>query len=73
MRFIVNKYIEASSVEEAIKKSKKTPIHEVFIHNDHWKENGFYLGNQTGVTRIGFKDENSKRVPAQLQRNRKSL
>ena len=30
-QYIVQKYVVAESVDEAIKKSKKLPIHEVFI------------------------------------------
>ncbi len=35
---IVRKYIMASSVEEALRKEKKTKVHEIYI-DDEWRKN----------------------------------
>lgn len=34
---MVQKYVMADSVKEAVEKSKKIPIHEVYVHNQ-WFE-----------------------------------
>lgn len=36
--FVVRKYVMADSVESAIRKEKKTKIHEVFV-DDEWRKN----------------------------------
>lgn len=36
-RYIIRKYVIATSMKEALRKSKDTPVEEVFIDND-WKE-----------------------------------
>lgn len=36
-QYIVQKYVMADSVKQALEKSKKLPVHEVFIHNS-WFE-----------------------------------
>lgn len=36
-QYIVQKYVMADSVTEALRKSKHMPIHEVFLHNN-WFE-----------------------------------
>lgn len=52
--FIVRKYVMALSVQDAIKKEPKAPIHEVFI-DDEWSK-----GNRTELAQaIGY----------QIQRN----
>lgn len=37
MRFIIQKFIHASSLKEVIKKEKLCPIHEVFL-DPEWKK-----------------------------------
>lgn len=36
-QFILRKYIQAESVLDAIKKDKKTPVHDCWV-DDNWKE-----------------------------------
>lgn len=38
-QYIIQKYVMADSVAEALKKAPKTPIHEVFIHNGWFEKN----------------------------------
>lgn len=38
-QYIVQKYVMANSVTEAIKKSKNLPIHEVYVHSDWLSKN----------------------------------
>lgn len=52
--FIVRKYVMARSVQEALKKEKQAPVHEVFV-DDEWSK-----GNRTELAAaIGY----------QIQRN----
>ncbi len=37
-QYIVQKYVMADNVDEAIKKSRTLPIHEVFVHNNHFEK-----------------------------------
>ena len=55
MKYVVNKIVEAYSAEQALKKAKKTPVTEVYIHNEIWKESGFEL-NPVDKDKLGFKD-----------------
>lgn len=43
-QYVVQKYVLASSIEEAVRKSKKLPIHEVYIHGGWFEKmnNEFY-------------------------------
>lgn len=50
-KYIVRKYIEASSVEEALKKDKRTPPHDVFVDPD-------WLVEQTKHDVRGFEHKN---------------
>jgi hypothetical protein len=53
-QFIVQKYVMAESVEEAIKKAKNLPVHEVFLHNSWFeKEKNFVFFDQS-QDKIGF-------------------
>lgn len=54
MRYMVIKYVDADNQAEALKKSRKTPVHEITIHNDPWKESGYQL--KINNKKIGFKD-----------------
>ena len=56
-QYIVQKFVMADNADEAIAKSKKTPIHEVFLHNN-WlaKERNFnFFDPPTPAT--GFKNK----------------
>lgn len=55
MRYMVIKYVDADNHAEAMKKAKKTPIHEVTIHNSAWEKTEFSLKDEK-PKRIGFKD-----------------
>ena len=39
-QYLVQKYVMASSVEEAVRKSKKLPIHEVYISGQWFEKQG---------------------------------
>lgn len=54
-QYFVVKYVMAENTEEAIRKSKKTPIHEVYVHNAWMEkntENNFFEATKNT---IGFK------------------
>lgn len=38
-QYIIQKYVMADSVAEALKKSPKTPIHEVYLHSGWFEKN----------------------------------
>ena len=55
-QFIVQKYVMAESVVEALKKAKKLPVHEVFIHNNWFEKNANYEWNKAPEPKpTGFK------------------
>lgn len=55
-QYVIQKYVMANSVEEAVKKSRKIPIHEVFIHSQWFDKVGstFYV---TEPEPIGLKQK----------------
>lgn len=53
-QYIVQKYVMAESVAEAIKKSKKLPIHEVYIHNSWFEKNPNYNFFEIPTEKTGF-------------------
>lgn len=38
-QYVIQKYVMADSVAEALKKSPKTPIHEVYVHSNWFEKN----------------------------------
>lgn len=52
-QYIVSKYVIADSVKEAVQKSKKIPIHEVYVHNS-WFEKQNYEWNAPQKSSVGF-------------------
>lgn len=46
----------AESVTEALKKAKKTPITEVYVHNAWLEKNKEHNMYERPVKKIGFKD-----------------
>lgn len=55
-QYIVSKYVMAESVTEALKKAKKTPITEVYVHNAWLEKNKEHNMYERPVKKIGFKD-----------------
>lgn len=55
-QYVVQKYVNAESVAEAILKSKRLPIHEVYIHGGWFEKVGNHEFNRTPVVPVqGFK------------------
>ncbi len=56
-QYIVQKYVQADSVLDAVKKAKKAPVHEVFVHNS-WleKQNFEFFGIKTN--KAGYEKDN---------------
>lgn len=55
-QYIVQKYVVAESVAEAIEKSKKLPIHEVYISGSWFeKMNSEFNRQVSSDEKIGFK------------------
>lgn len=55
MKYVISKYVEAANITEALKKAKKTPIHDVYIHSDSWKESGYSM--DVVKRKMGFHDK----------------
>lgn len=53
-QYIVQKYVMAESTQEAIKKSKKSPIHEVFVHNAWLEKQSNYAFFPSKTNKTGF-------------------
>lgn len=54
-QYIVQKYVMANSAKEAEKKSKRIPIHEVFVHNPWFEKVAGFEWTETKNSKIGFK------------------
>lgn len=54
-QYIVQKYVMADSVKQAIDKSKNLPIHEVFVHNSWFEKVGNYEWTQPERKLAGYK------------------
>ncbi len=57
--YIVNTYVEAESAEDALKKYKRIPAHEVGIYDKAWEKQGFEIKDET-KTKVGF-DQKAKK------------
>lgn len=60
LRYIIAYYVDAESIEEALKKAKRMKPHEVYIHNSWWEKNDFKI-KEDNIKEIGFKSKKSKR------------
>lgn len=61
-QFIVQKYVMADSVKEAIEKSRHIPIHEVYIHNQWFdKIANFEFSPAIISPQVGFNKKHAKR------------
>lgn len=53
-QFIVQKYVMAESVSEALKKAKKLPVHEVFVHNSWFEKSVAFEFFNKDLKRPGY-------------------
>lgn len=62
-QYIIQKYVLAESLAEAVRKSRKIPIHEVFISNAWFeKQNSeFYRSDKKSCTGFGLSTPKFKR------------
>lgn len=59
-QYLVQKYVMANSVAEAIKKSKNLPIHEVYVHGSWFEKVANYEWSPAPASETsGFKKEQS--------------
>lgn len=56
-QYIIQKYVMADSVTEAIKKAKTLPIHEVFLHNNWFEKAIGYEFYAKASDLPGFKEK----------------
>jgi hypothetical protein len=59
MKYVVIKYVEASNQAEALRKSKKIPVHEIYIHNPSWEKNEYSL-KELKNKKIGYEHGKKK-------------
>ena len=60
-QYIVQKYVLAESVAEALRKSKGAPVHEIFLHSQWFeknRDNNFF--EEKPRASIGLKAKKSK-------------
>lgn len=55
LRYIITKYVDATSVEEALRLAKRTPIHECYLLSQWWEKNGYQLNKSPKP--LGFADK----------------
>lgn len=60
LRYVITTYVDAYSVEEAIKKARHTSPHEVNIQGNWWDRNNYSLSEEQQTPPIGFKNGNRK-------------
>ena len=53
-RYIVRTYVDADSIEKALRLAKKTSPHDAFLDQDVWKEQGWTL-KEADNKPLGFK------------------
>jgi len=53
-RYIVRTYVEAETIEEAIKLAKRTKPHDVYLDQDVWKDRQYALKYEL-KPKLGFK------------------
>ena len=56
-QYVIQKYVMADSVKQAVEKSKKLPIHEVFIHNPWFEKVAGFEWTQESKKTPGFKNK----------------
>ena len=56
MKYILNKIVNANSVEEALKKARKIPYTEIYIHNSSWEKEDYLLPEEK-TKKIGFNNK----------------
>lgn len=56
-QYIVSKYVMADSVAEALKKSKRQPVDEVYVHNAWLEKNVDHNMFDVKNTNIGFNEK----------------
>lgn len=56
-RYVVTTFVEAESIEEAIKKAKRTKPHEVNLHGQWWERQDYRLNDSQRQSNIGFSDK----------------
>lgn len=56
-QYIVQKYVMADSAEDAVKKSKSLPIHEVYVHSSWFEKQNAEFFAVAGSSPLGFKEK----------------
>ncbi len=54
-QYLIQKFVMAESVDDAIKRSKKLPIHEVYVHNAWFEKQANYDFFSNAAGSAGFK------------------
>lgn len=60
-QYIVQKYVMADSVAEAAKKSKRIPVHEIYLHNAWFEKVAGYEFSESKKALIGFETKQIKK------------
>ena len=55
LRYIVSTFVEAESIEEALKKAKRIKPHELSVHNSWWEKHN-YSSKDEPRSKAGFKN-----------------
>jgi len=56
-QYIVQKYVMANSVKEALKKSVRLPVHEIFLHGSWFEKSANYEFFPEKPNKIGLRDK----------------
>jgi hypothetical protein len=64
MKYIIRKFVDASTVQEAIRMDRKTPVHDCYL------KEGEEMHEQSSTSAIGFHAEPESDTPCELRRRR---
>lgn len=69
-QYLIQKYVLANSVTEAIDKSKNLPIHEVYVHGSWFEKVANYEWNKVDNSNTsGFKAKKSTSTSNRVKKN----
>lgn len=64
MKYIIRKFVDAETVQDAIRLDRKTPVHDCYLKDGEQPEGGM------NTSLIGFQAHTESEVPYELRRRK---
>lgn len=61
LRYVVTTFVEAESIEEALRKAKKIKPHEINLHGAWWEKRDYLLTDES-KDQIGYKNNGRRKT-----------